>query len=43
MGLLKASDRLSILLDLDKLLSESEVTMESPKDSGGVAELSIHG
>ncbi len=33
LGLLKASDRLSILLDLDKLLSESEVTLESPKDS----------
>lgn len=29
LGLLKASDRLSILLDLDKLLSESEVTVES--------------
>jgi purine-binding chemotaxis protein CheW len=27
LGLLKASDRLSILLDLDKLLSESEVTV----------------
>jgi len=29
LGLLKASDRLSILLDLDKLLSESEVTVSS--------------
>jgi len=29
LGLLKASDRLSILLDLDKLLSESEVTVVS--------------
>ena len=38
-GLLKASDRLSILLDLDRLLSESEVTVESPKDprAGAVA------
>jgi purine-binding chemotaxis protein CheW len=31
-GLLKASDRLSILLDLDKLLSESEVTVEAPNE-----------
>ncbi len=29
LGLLKASDRLSILLDLEKLLSESEVTVAS--------------
>ncbi len=32
LGLLKASERLSILLDLDKLLSESEVTVESPPE-----------
>jgi purine-binding chemotaxis protein CheW len=32
LGLLKAADRLSILLDLDKLLSESEVTVESSTD-----------
>jgi purine-binding chemotaxis protein CheW len=32
LGLLKASDRLSILLDLDKLLTESEVTVASPSD-----------
>jgi purine-binding chemotaxis protein CheW len=32
LGLLKASDRLSILLDLDKLLTESEVTVPSPVD-----------
>ena len=31
-GLLKASDRLSILLDLDKLLTESEVTVEPATD-----------
>jgi len=29
LGLLKASDRLSILLDLDKLLSESEITVDT--------------
>jgi len=29
LGLLKASDRLSILLDLDKLLLESEITVEA--------------
>ena len=29
LGLLKSSDRLSILLDLDKLLSESEVTVNA--------------
>lgn len=28
-GLLKSSDRLSILLDLDKLLTESEITVDS--------------
>jgi purine-binding chemotaxis protein CheW len=32
LGLLKASDRLSILLDLDKLLSESEVTVDAAAD-----------
>jgi purine-binding chemotaxis protein CheW len=32
LGLLKSSDRLSILLDLDKLLSESEITVDSPTD-----------
>ena len=33
LGLLKSSDRLSILLDLDKLLTESEVTVETPANS----------
>ena len=32
LGLLKASDRLSILFDLDRLLTESEVTVPSPVD-----------
>jgi purine-binding chemotaxis protein CheW len=33
LGLLKASDRLSILLDLDKLLSESEVTVATASEN----------
>jgi purine-binding chemotaxis protein CheW len=33
LGLLKASDRLSILLDLDKLLIESEITLPAQTDT----------
>jgi purine-binding chemotaxis protein CheW len=36
-GLLKSSERLSILLDLDKLLTESEVTAPAPADQAALA------
>jgi purine-binding chemotaxis protein CheW len=32
LGLLKSADRLSILLDLDRLLVESEITVEAPAE-----------